>query len=310
LKHVSNLRSISVELAGGLGNQLFMYFAGHYMARKLGIGLRIFLHNSLVDSFQVGKGLSSFKGLWSEELGSSASIGKSPLTFRLRWLVSAWLIRLGVKRSTAERISQSFESKVIGEDPAIVRVKEGYLVRGYFQTRTYFLSVRETFADNAFQLSNTTLWHKQLTAEAKSINPIAMHVRRGDYLDPSNAFIGTLSTGYFVQALQHLRQDQTLAEKEIWVFSDDIAHTQREFAGKLPGKIRWISNPVDSVESEALLVMGSCGALVMSNSTFSWWAAAIGSPSRVIAPRKWFKSAEDPAGILMPEWETLDSEWL
>lgn len=299
-----------MELAGGLGNQLFMYFAGHYMARKLGIGLRIFLHDSLVHSFQAGKGLSSFKGLWSEEISSRTSVGKSPLTFRLRWLVSAWLSRIGLKRSTAEWISQSFESRVIGEDPAVVRVKGGYAVRGYFQTRSYFLSVREALADNAFKLSNTTSWHKQLTAEANSIKPIAMHVRRGDYLDPSNAFMGALSPGYFVQALQYLRQDQSLAEKEVWVFSDDIVHAEREFAGKLPGQIRWISNPVDSVEAESLIIMASCGALVMSNSTFSWWAAALGSPSRVIAPRKWFKSGEDPAGLLMPEWETLDSEWL
>jgi hypothetical protein len=83
-----------------------------------------------------------------------------------------------------------------------------------------------------------------------------------------------------------------------------------ELGKEIEGKVRWVEPPVGSSEAESLLLMAKSRGLVISNSTFSWWSAAIGDPERVIAPTKWFKAADDPEGLILPTWQTVESSWL
>jgi len=44
--------------------------------------------------------------------------------------------------------------------------------------------------------------------------------------------------------------------------------------------------------------MASCKAIIMANSSFSWWAAFLGNPQKpVIAPKKWFGDGIERVGI-------------
>jgi hypothetical protein len=199
---------------------------------------------------------------------------------------------------------------VIGEDEGLGTIKNGYFIRGHFQTRTYFQAVREMLPRDAFDLRSPSAWFRELCSESRALSPITCHVRRGDYLDNQNSFIGALSRDYFLDGLTLLRQDPAFENRELWIFSNDVSFVKQEFAGKLNGSVRWIEPPPHATEAESLVLLGSGGALVMSNSTFSWWAAAIGRPKRVVAPKKWFRTIDDPLNLLMPEWEQVDSKWL
>jgi hypothetical protein len=48
----------------------------------------------------------------------------------------------------------------------------------------------------------------------------------------------------------------------------------------------------------------------MSNSSYSWWAAWLGSERgnmrHIIAPRPWFEHASIEKDLLLPSWLTLD----
>jgi hypothetical protein len=59
--------------------------------------------------------------------------------------------------------------------------------------------------------------------------------------------------------------------------------------------------------SEDHRLMSGCRHFIISNSTYSWWAAWLGrAPEKtVIAPRQWFQAATVPAGLIPPEWITI-----
>jgi hypothetical protein len=50
--------------------------------------------------------------------------------------------------------------------------------------------------------------------------------------------------------------------------------------------------------------------LVISNSTYSWWAGRISSAEKIIAPNKWFKGINDPKSIYPPNWQKIESSWV
>ena len=52
-------------------------------------------------------------------------------------------------------------------------------------------------------------------------------------------------------------------------------------------------------------------AIVISNSTFSWWSAAFSKPgTSVYYPSKWFKALDDPEDLIPRDWTPIESEWL
>lgn len=55
-----------------------------------------------------------------------------------------------------------------------------------------------------------------------------------------------------------------------------------------------------------MLAMSHAAAVVIANSTFSWWGAwmaAKGTP--VIAPDPWFSSGPAIEGLIPPEWTRI-----
>lgn len=304
------MKFISVELAGGIGNQLFTFIAGIFIGIQLGANIQLFLHNSLANVATAGQGIAAFKGVTRFETKASQSLARSPSSARWRGWAATWLERLGLSRKFSQFITAFFQSSVVGEDLEIKTIRAGYFIRGYFQTRTYYQELSATLPEDAFHLKDPSPWFKQLEHKARLSKPIAVHVRRGDYLDDRNSFIGALSTEYFLEAVSLLKQNHELRDREVWVFSNDIHFAKGEFYGRIEGVVHWIEPPAHSSEAESLLLLGSGEALVMSNSTFSWWAAVLGKPARVVAPSKWFKGADDPSNLLMPEWEKMDSKWI
>ena len=127
----------------------------------------------------------------------------------------------------------------------------------------------------------------------------AVHVRRANNLHlPNHHPVPSLE--YFEEALDYL-----VNNKDVIVFSDDLDWCRKQSV--FDGAIFGVGNPgVDNVmeltaaqskpvTSAAidLLAMAQCRDMVISNSTFSGWAALISSyknfyQNTVISPRKWY----------------------
>ncbi|WP_373427709.1 alpha-1,2-fucosyltransferase [Arthrobacter sp. B2I5] len=108
---------------------------------------------------------------------------------------------------------------------------------------------------------------------------IGIHVRRGDYV--ANDMI--LSPNYYRIALKSLVAANGLDVKStrITVFSDDVAWCQRELQFDFPV----VYSPPRDTRDDFLSLLSS-DYLVLSRSTFSWWAGVLPDRPRqhVISP--------------------------
>ena len=303
-------RSVAIEVAGGLGNQLFSLVAGIYISKQLGVPLKVFINDVLSSSTIAGQGLRSFRFFTSKSSLIESIEYRPSRMLRFRQRLNSRLRRVGLGKVASDSLSGYYSPLLVGDDSNIGLIKAGTFIQGYFQSARYFLDLKNSADFQGFEIINPTSWFLGMAQEAEKVKPIAVHIRRGDYLKPENNFIGALSKTFFLGAISLLKQDPLYKDSEVWIFSNDIPMVQTELGNDLESVVRWIEPPSNSSEAESMLLMAKSRGLVMSNSTFSWWSAAIGEPDRVIAPSKWFKGADDPQGLMIPSWERVESSWI
>lgn len=125
-----------------------------------------------------------------------------------------------------------------------------------------------------------------------------IHVRRGDF-DLIN--FGRLSTAYFKKALLVMP-----LLSQVVIVTDD-PNQVGELASEL--KVSSIYGPKQLGSMETLALMSRANFVIGSNSTFSWWGAALccfnGGTS--ILPNRWFRSRDLPVSNL-PEFDLILAE--
>ena len=109
-------------------------------------------------------------------------------------------------------------------------------------------------------------------------NPIALHVRRGDYVKNS-ANHPPCSLEYYQKGLEQFDSD-----RNVIVFSDDPEWCNENFTDDRFLISENTDNRVD------LCLMSLCNDFIIANSTFSWWGAWLSTNKnkKVIAPIQWF----------------------
>jgi hypothetical protein len=119
--------------------------------------------------------------------------------------------------------------------------------------------------------------------------PIAIHHRLGDHISLGYP----ASPDYIHRALEHLVQ--LVGSDKVVVFSDET-HKSKEILSNLPYKFEFIEPPRESTPIESLVLMATSRALVMSSSSFSWWAATLGSGLNLTPAlnREWLTSPATP----------------
>ena len=167
---------------------------------------------------------------------------------------------------------------------------------GYYQSEKYF----ETFSENIKSLFGPPLdFIKRVGKELPIIfqkEVTVINVRRGDYLHYPN-YHPTVSPEYIHKALTLVPSNQYI------VASDDIPWCKEHL--NLPNVIYlegWKSH-------EQLWIMSMCHHFVISNSSFSWWAAYLSRhPNKmVIAPQTWFgpEAPQDWNDVYCKGWTIL-----
>ena len=149
---------------------------------------------------------------------------------------------------------------------------------GYFQSPKYFLNIRE-------EIIKDFKFKKQIIDECKSIlkqfdNPIALHIRRGDFLINS-ANHHNLPMSYYENALDRFDDD-----RQVVIFSDDPEWC---FEQKLFNDDRFLVSQSNSPYHD-LYLMTQCADFIIANSTYSWWGAwlCMNPFKEVIYPNRWF----------------------
>tara|TARA_B100000035_G_scaffold216389_1_gene185509 strand:+ start:1201 stop:2007 length:807 start_codon:yes stop_codon:yes gene_type:complete len=173
-----------------------------------------------------------------------------------------------------------------------------YNLYGFFQTEKYFKHCAREIREEQF------VFKKQIVDECKEIvdecfnEPIALHIRRGDFLINSGNHHNQ-SLDYYEEALKKFD-----ADRQVVIFSDDPDWCMEQ---KLFADDRFIVSQAASPYHD-LYMMTKCSDFIIANSTFSWWGAWLANTGKVIAPKKWFgpNNAHLNTKDLYPkEWKIL-----
>lgn len=310
LRPNKKLRPVELILFGGLGNQLFQYFAALYLAQNLGTSLKI---DSTFSQLK-RTGHSD----WINVLNLPATMSGQTPKYSARYLLA--LVRR-ISRGALARVVRSgelqlslfneFRSSVVGYDPNLELITKPVTITGYFQTWKYYQALKEKNLAPRISIEHPSPWFTKMgeTLNAQG-RVLGIHVRRGDYL--SNPEIGVLSCCYYRDCLKTL-SDQGVVWDAIWIFSDDIPIAKQELGPLFSDqdKVYFVNPPPDSHAFESLALMSLSSALIIANSTFSWWAAILGNTQKVVVcPSKWFALVTDPLDLYPPHWHKVPSAWL
>ena len=170
---------------------------------------------------------------------------------------------------------------------------------GYFQSPKYFLNIRE-------EIIKDFKFKKEIINECKSIlkqfdNPIALHIRRGDFLINS-ANHHNLPMSYYENALDRFDDD-----RQVVIFSDDPEWC---FEQKLFNDDRFLVSQSNSPYHD-LYLMTQCADFIIANSTYSWWGAwlCMNPFKEVIYPNRWFgpnNASKSTIDLFPRSWRILN----
>lgn len=296
---VRKSKTVWIILAGGIGNQLFIYAAGLYFSAVTG-------RKVVFDTSELNHGVS-FHASDLRNLSASGRFKALRAMRVLRHLAS----RLRFFSPIAKFINGVvYESPKLGFDDQLSRQKTARFVLGYFQTWKYLEHPQVRSKIQELKPLTPSDWYLELLQEIKKTNSIAIHIRRGDYKNFSTTF-GVLEITYFQEAIRNAILESKRDYSKFYVFSDEIADVKSNGYLKDFGiPVVYVESPEKASAEEELLLMASANCIIISNSTYSWWAAQLGNrEKRVFYPSKWFKDHEIPNDLFPSNWQPIGSRW-
>ncbi|MDQ0078491.1 alpha-1,2-fucosyltransferase [Arthrobacter oryzae] len=174
----------------------------------------------------------------------------------------------------------------------------GQVLIGYFQDEAS-LSL-DTWSVRAPLIELRKLLESSRLAEMIKDRPVA-HVRRGDYLTAPAAVhtFGSIRPAYYHEAFEQLNS----RTQDAVFFTDDPAYVMDTFRVR-PEQV--VGPGQTSTDLESLLFMSLGKALVIPNSTFSWWAAELmENQNTIIAPQEWFRDDRSEFTLARSSWKKL-----
>lgn len=287
------------RIDGGLGNQMFQYAYGLYLARRA--DAEYFLdvssyekhpqHGYLLDHFQID----------AEVLPANLS-AKVPRKYRSSASKVSWL-----QDGFGLRTLRRHKERDFGFQTSHLEAGNNRYLVGYWQSEQFFPGMRDELLKQFAVRRDLTAKSQEIGVRMAEGNSIALHVRRGDYVTSQSAaaIYEHLSVNYYHRCLQTWASEQD--RPEVYIFSNDIAWCREQFQLEYP--THFVDHTSVDTAFEDLWMMQQAACLVMANSTFSWWAAWLNQrpEHQVIAPSRWFRPGTmDGSSILCRDWTVAD----
>lgn len=281
------MRCVS-EITGGLGNQLFCYAAGYAAAKRNDAAFSIDVSALDHDGFGRVYMLDNFS------LSSSV----------------ASLSRKNIVHKIIRRLFLGMYFHVKNQEDLNNCNSRNIFLTGNWHEQNYriFHQYRAALQQEFTYRGKLSANHQTLQEELAPYHTVAIHLRYGDYVQ-----IGCcMDPTFYSKAIRILDKKLATAEKPISlvIFSEDIdtARTIIDAADDRYHKI-YITRECGLADMEEFLLMQSCDDHIISNSTFSWWAAYLHGAGVTVAPiiRNWIKN-EWEEDYFPEEWITVETK--
>lgn len=270
---------VTVELMGGLGNQLFQLAAAYAYGRD---------HNKTLilnhTQTHVGPRRTYFDSVY-------------------QWVQDS----RDIKRKNWHKIAEPhFHYAPLPDAFGNVRLY------GYFQSLKYF----DRYADEIvtlFKQGTPPLPLDHPTVEALRnafTETVSLHIRRSDYV--GNAMHPVQTLEYYQKALKALREKINITPQNstdplmVVVFSDDLPWCQTHLPAALDDHVELVYVESQGLtDAQELVLMSECNHHIIANSSFSWWGAVYNQkPNKVVvAPQHWFgNTSYNWQDVYGPDW--------
>jgi len=285
---------IIVKFKGGFGNYMFQY--AFYLSLKNKYPSRLIYMD-----------LSYYKKNLDYELDLFDAFDLTPMEVHkfshrtLVFLYNSPLQRLFYRLFGRFPYYFRDEKNVISSIPVSNRF---IYLEGYFISEDFFKPYRADIVKE-FSIDKITVksGYYSLLKSIKESNSIGIHVRLGDYLE-SDIHNVIRTSKYYTDALKFVKL--THQDIKVFVFSNDVS-SARDFLGD--STFHYIESVDVKDNLSEFVLMTHCRHLIISNSTFSWWAAYLKKETDglVITPSKWFSSDDyNENNIRLQKWLSLD----
>jgi hypothetical protein len=196
---------------------------------------------------------------------------------------------------------------LLGDQNSLSQIRNGWKVRGFFQSFETAERFLTEFGKEPLTLIQESKELKRRTVEVSKFESVAIHIRRGDYLNYKHSF-GVLDDRYYLSALDMIFKKREF--EKVYIFSDS-PHSVLGFQKQIKMDSEVVS-PSDLITSETLVLMSQCSAIITSNSTFSFWASMLANHNNVIYPEPWFRSSDEwlrSSNFNNPNWIPCKPVW-
>ena len=283
---------ITVRLFGGLGNQLFQYFAGLDLSLKTSSQLKVDARWIEASYSQDESDIRDFRFLKDTPIITKVESGK----------IHFGLERVKTKIAGKSQVVSKFFGLKVPSNPGFIEIddlKPGAELRGYFQSYKYFENIKKNNEIRNWSLNNESQLFLETKRQLDSAPFIAIHVRGGDYLDKSNIY-HKLESKYYLESLRDFRKKYGAIK--VLVFSDDPEYARNIFSSDIGFEFL---NQKGLRASEAMILMSSAKGIITANSTFSYWAAMINAGNHIYAPKFWYTNTEADGNLYPPHWKIV-----
>jgi hypothetical protein len=279
---------ILTKLKGGLGNQLFQYSTGRYLAHKTGDTLQLD-----ISSFKK-TGSDTFRNFDLNKLNINAEISEKTLPFYLR-------LKRFLNHKFFRKFYQDHHPELLRKNEEKIKSGKNIYLEGYFQSEKNFSEIREILLKElTLKEEFQSQTFKEIKNEISNCNSVSIHIRRGDYIkNPSvTKYHGICDINYYQNAISEIKNKIT--NPVFYFFSDDSKWVAENF--EMNEKMKIVSGKNLSAPEE-LFLMSFCKHNIIANSTFSWWSAWLNQnhDKIVIAPTPWIDALPNPHKNIIPE---------
>lgn len=276
---------IIIQMAGGLGNQMFQY-ALYKQLTGMRKTVKMDDEAGFREDAQRNPALAAF-GIAYERASRQEieEMTDSSMAFTAR-----------VRRKLFGRQRRAYFEENKCFQPKIFDWDDIYL-EGYWQSEKYFRDVgnllKKEFSlesvrrnrDNGYGLSEEAERYLNRIEQGESVS---VHVRRGDYLLPQNQdLFGNICTDmYYENAVKKMMESRP--DCTFYLFTNDNQWAAARLRERKDSPIVLVELPGNR-DYETLMLMSRCRHNILANSSFSWWASYLNDnpDKQVIAPAEW-----------------------
>lgn len=281
-------------IRGGLGNQMFQYAFGLYLAKRNRTELVLDCSVMSEDPMR-----TYMLDRWKIDAVMATEDQRRlfPRRYGGRGWSNLWRGRAPLK---------CVRERPFGFQPKYLACGTHVYLVGYWQSEQFFPHLREQLQAH-FQPADSISQDSVETARRMERGPsVSLHVRRGDYvLQPHTRKVhGVCPPGYYRACVEALLE--RFENLHCYVFSDDHPWCKEHLRFPCPMTHVDHNNPAEPHED--IWLMTRCRHHVVANSTFSWWGAWLRRDlsGEVYAPGQWFLDArKDSRAIVPTSWKKM-----